>query len=480
MRKVWSINKRFTIGFSIILVMFIVTNTFIYSSVDKLDNAISTIVDEDMPVIDITSKVYKDILMFRRYEKDILINTGNPDKQTEYLKKFTDTAKVFEKNLSQMERYIADDPDLGAEVSEDVSTIRKNYETYLAGIIEDSGSIIELWLDVTEGNDLFNRYRPLTYQMMSTIDKIELLTKDMIKGNINEVHRTESITMKVVIITTIVLTLLIVLISQIIIRSITKPLNSIARSMTEASEDIGNASLSLSSAANGVADNASSQAASIEETSASLEELSAMSKQNTDNTTNGSNLMNETYTKVVEVSDVINELTSSMINITKASEDTQNIVKTIDEIAFQTNLLALNAAVEAARAGDAGAGFAVVADEVRNLALRSAEAAKHTAALIEDTVSKVHNGSEQSIRVSEIFNDVSDSSDKVKSLLHEVSSATGEQLLGINQINEAVTDIDRVTQAGAAQAEEMAATSSELDRSASKLNTVVNELVEML
>lgn len=138
-------------------------------------------------------------------------------------------------------------------------------------------------------------------------------------------------------------------------------------------------------------------------------------------------------------------------------EETQKIVKTIDEIAFQTNLLALNAAVEAARAGEAGAGFAVVADEVRNLAMRAADAAKNTADLIEGTVRKIADGAGLVETTNEGFSKVTESSGKVGDLLVEIAAASQEQSQGIEQINNAVTEMDKVAQQNAASSEELSA-----------------------
>jgi methyl-accepting chemotaxis protein len=150
------------------------------------------------------------------------------------------------------------------------------------------------------------------------------------------------------------------------------------------------------------------------------------------------------------------ELTRSMTDIARASEQTQKIVKNIDEVAFQTNLLALNAAVEAARAGEAGAGFAVVADEVRNLALRATDSAKNTANLIQDIVNKVRGGEKLVTVTNDAFGSVIGSSRKVQELMEEIAAASREQSDGINQINSAVADMNQVTQQNAANAEELA------------------------
>jgi methyl-accepting chemotaxis protein len=174
------------------------------------------------------------------------------------------------------------------------------------------------------------------------------------------------------------------------------------------------------------------------------------------------------------------KLTESMAEITKASEETSKIIKTIDEIAFQTNLLALNAAVEAARAGEAGAGFAVVADEVRNLAMRAADAAKNTANLIEGTVKKVKDGSELVSRTNAAFKQVAGSSAKAGDLVAEISAASSEQAQGIGQINTAVTELDKVTQQNAANAEESASAAEEMSAQAETMKGMVDELVAIV
>ena len=169
-----------------------------------------------------------------------------------------------------------------------------------------------------------------------------------------------------------------------------------------------------------------------------------------------------------------------MQEISKASEETSKIIKTIDEIAFQTNLLALNAAVEAARAGEAGAGFAVVADEVRNLAMRAADAAKNTAALIEGTVKKVSDGTALVKTTNDAFKEVAGSTAKVGELVGEIAAASTEQAQGIEQVNIAVTEMDKVTQQNAATAEESASASEELNAQAEEMKSFVADLAAMV
>ena len=179
---------------------------------------------------------------------------------------------------------------------------------------------------------------------------------------------------------------------------------------------------------------------------------------------------------IKSANDLMGQLTLSMEDISKASEETQKIIKTIDGIAFQTNLLALNAAVEAARAGEAGAGFAVVAEEVRNLAIRSADAVKNTAELIEGTVKKVIDGSEIVSTTNEAFDKVAEIAGKVGELVAEISEASDEQSNGIELVNIAVNEMDKVVQQNAANAEESASASEELNAQAEQLKDYVGEL----
>ena len=266
----------------------------------------------------------------------------------------------------------------------------------------------------------------------------------------------------------------------VIIRGITRPLNRVIEALTGGADQVASASAQVSAASQSLAEGASEQASSLEETSSSLEEMASMTKQNADHASEANNLMKEAKQVVGKANDSMNELTTAMEEISNASKETSKIIKTIDEIAFQTNLLSLNAAVEAARAGEAGAGFAVVADEVRNLALRSAEAARNTADLIEGTMKKVKDGSELVARTNEAFSQVATSASKVGELVAEIAAASQEQAQGIEQINKAVAEMDKVTQQNAANAEESASASEEMNVQAEQMKGITNELVALV
>jgi methyl-accepting chemotaxis protein len=204
-----------------------------------------------------------------------------------------------------------------------------------------------------------------------------------------------------------------------------------------------------------LSDSASEEAAAIEETSASLDEIASMTRRNASNTQAANQLMITARDAINKANESMAGLTQSMKDITKASEQTQKIVKSIDEIAFQTNLLALNASVEAARAGEAGAGFAVVADEVRNLAMRATESARGSSNMIGDIVNKVKNGEILVGITSTAFSQVTTSSNKVVELMSEIAAASQEQSQGVDQVNRAIAEMNITTQQTAGNAENL-------------------------
>ncbi len=217
-----------------------------------------------------------------------------------------------------------------------------------------------------------------------------------------------------------------------------------------------------------------SQASSLEETAASMEQLTGTVKQNSENAIQANQLVSSAAEVAVQGGQVVEQVVDTMASIKDSSRKIADIIGVIDGIAFQTNILALNAAVEAARAGEQGRGFAVVATEVRNLAQRSAGAAKEIKSLIEDSVGKVEVGGKLVDEAGVAMNEIVSSVKRVTELMSEIAAASLEQSDGIEQVNQAVGQMDEITQQNAALVEQAAAASESMESQAAKLARLVD------
>ena len=229
----------------------------------------------------------------------------------------------------------------------------------------------------------------------------------------------------------------------------------------------------IASASQSMAQGASEQASSLQQISASIEQMAGQIQQSAENARQANTLAEESKKAADRGQQEMAQMSKAVNEIKQSSAEISKIIKVIDEIAFQTNLLALNAAVEAARAVEAGKGFAVVAEEVRNLAQRSAEAAKNTSAMIEESVKRSENGVQIATRVGQVLEEITGSANKVNTLLAEIASAASEQATGITQVNQGVSQLDQVTQQNAGNSEEMASSAEELSSQVAALNELV-------
>ncbi|MDO8285376.1 MAG: methyl-accepting chemotaxis protein [Rhodoferax sp.] len=237
---------------------------------------------------------------------------------------------------------------------------------------------------------------------------------------------------------------------------------SVVSTVRTGSEGVAGASAEIAQGNNDLSMRTEQQASALEETAASMEELSSTVKQNADSANQANQLAQNASTVAIQGGNVVGQVVETMKGINESSRKISDIISVIDGIAFQTNILALNAAVEAARAGEQGRGFAVVASEVRSLAGRSAEAAKEIKTLINASVERVEQGTVLVDKAGVTMTEVVTSIRRVTDIMGEISAASNEQAMGVQQVGEAVMQMDQVTQQNAALVEEMAAAASSL------------------
>jgi methyl-accepting chemotaxis protein/methyl-accepting chemotaxis protein-1 (serine sensor receptor) len=268
-------------------------------------------------------------------------------------------------------------------------------------------------------------------------------------------------------------------VALVAVRSVMAAIRSLrhqSHELREGTEHVVAAASQVATSAQGLSQQSTHQAASLEETSASMEQMASMTRKNAENAVNAAELATQVAQQVQDSNTALEEMVASMTAIQESSNKVAKIIKAIDEIAFQTNILALNAAVEAARAGEAGMGFAVVAGEVRSLAQRSAQAAKDTAILLEESIARSQEGTGRVEQVAHSITSITDNVQRVKGMVEEVRQASGQQAQGIDQVTQALAQMESVTQTTAATAEESAAASEELNAQAETSMAVVRRL----
>jgi methyl-accepting chemotaxis protein len=258
------------------------------------------------------------------------------------------------------------------------------------------------------------------------------------------------------------------------VNSAAETLDQSLQQVAVGADQIASAAGQIGTGAQSLAQGTSEQASSLEEVSSSLQEMNAMTRQNAANAKEARGIAEATKTSAENGVNSMGRLSAAMDLIKKSSDDTAKIIKTIDEIAFQTNLLALNAAVEAARAGEAGKGFAVVAEEVRNLAMRSAEAAKNTADMIEGSVKNAENGVTINQEVMKNLEEINGHAKRVSEVMAEIAAASDQQSQGVGQVNTAMEQMNQLTQQNAANSEESASASEELSAQAQEMKSMVS------
>ncbi|MCL5808802.1 MAG: methyl-accepting chemotaxis protein [Deltaproteobacteria bacterium] len=467
------VGPRLVLGFSIMIIFMGIIGFSGYRSVESINNAVDDIFEIRLPSLDYLLQTDRDLQQLLVAERSMIFASVDSDE----FKTFT---KEYEENLKQSDERWAKFKALPAtpeqqKIIPEYDKAREQWKAFSRKVV--AGREADTREGRAEALDLTLGLARLNFEKMR--EHINTLTE--INQNLAEKARKEAIstyrkTLFVLLSISGAGLFFGILLMWGISRGVTKPLRTVIEGLIKASNQVSSAAAQVSSSSQSLAEGTAEQASSLEETSSSLEEMSSMTKQNADHANQAKAMMTDASQIVEKVNRHMTDMAGAVGEITRSSEETGKIIKTIDEIAFQTNLLALNAAVEAARAGEAGAGFAVVADEVRNLAMRASDAAKNTSNLIENTIKAVRKGNELTNATQEAFKENATISKRIAQLVDEIATASEEQANGINQVNTAVTEMDKVTQSTAASAEESAAASEELNAQAEQMKVYVGDL----
>jgi len=399
------------------------------------------------------------LLMHQNY----LTSKDNP----ETAKKFVTYKAAMLENLKKLESYNI------------ISDAKHNVENILK-ILDEYASKMDLLLaERLKSEALFHNF----LQSQAVLDEVnEIYYADSQTSGENAKYVSNSLHgLILILLAGIVLTIVLgIVLCVAITRSIVRPITAAINGLSDSSSHVTLAAGEISDTSQLMADGANEQASSLEEISSSLNEITTMTKQTADNAKNADVLVKDSVEKAKASQDAMERLQNAVAEIRHSSDETAKILKDIDAIAFQTNLLALNASVEAARAGEYGKGFAVVAEEVRNLAKRSADSAKKTAQLIQSSQASSLRGVSLTQETAQAIGKITDVSNEIAIIVNEITTAAQEQARGVAQVNNAIGNMDNITQTNASGAQELATNSQELNSQSLTMNGLMGELVGVI
>ncbi len=475
----WTIGRRITTGFIIVLLITAALGGFALLKMFGLKQNIFDLGENTVPSLELVANIKAEV-QNRMIAIQQLNDNITPERRADLTKRLNDAAEKSVSYLKKYEALLSDAKD-------------RELWTQETKLNDELTPIIAKTLDLIAKN---NSATPQTQAaatavledcLIKELDPAYLATINAVQADLDynvQLGGTAASTGKnsaasavlfISIAIGIAIAVTLVIIWQVT-TTVNKALGEITANLDRGALQTAAAARQVSMASNQLSSGASEQASSVEETSTSLEEMSSMIRSTADNAQKAKALATEARADAQNGTNTMDEMMAAMTAIDTSSAEVAKIVKNIDEIAFQTNILALNAAVEAARAGEAGAGFAVVADEVRSLAQRSAAAAKETAEKIEAAIANSRSGSQCSVRVGESLKQIAEKVAATDALVADIATAANEQAQGIQQVNTAMGQMDKVTQSNASSAEESASAAEELDAQAETMKDLVAQL----
>jgi methyl-accepting chemotaxis protein len=470
----WTVGKRLLSAFSVTFVLILSLLGLYVQQSRQSNQQLNQVLHTFNKKLAIANSIELATSEMRGAQRGLVLSYEAKDVASapQYIQLYQDSSQKIEEGLAQFEPLIATDAERSAlsNVQENLTTWKPGFQTMVN--LCTSG-------DIEKAYAQRNQNRQISAAMFTAakaiVDEQERSLAAAEADSAVAVSRSLWLT-----ILAIVVSLGLGVLVYFQVGQITASLRQTVLQLDEGASQLAAGANQISAASQTLAAGTSQQATSIGETTAASEQIAAMTRRNAESATEASGLMQDTTTLVGDANRSLGQMQESMQAISQSSTKVGDIIKIIDQIAFQTNILALNAAVEAARAGEAGMGFAVVADEVRNLAHRSAQAAKDTTTLIEESMARSHEGRSKLELVATSIRAITESSIQVKGLVEEVKSGSLEQTKGIQLISTQMSTIEKITQSAAASAEEGAATGEEMQAQANSLHSIVRDLREMV
>lgn len=443
------------------------------ASFATIDRSFVKLTTDAMPGLEAIGQLASTITRLRGNIWELIASTGTAQSRIE--SEINELKRSIDKQMSDYEVTIHLDDDRA-----NFTQLHDTLQRYLDACQNDVFPAARLGHAEEARNGYVASADPVFRRVDSLVTKMVKWNSDYGKVTVTETQATVSSTRVLTYMLVMGSLLLGSVLSFLAVRRLNRQLRLAMSEIVDTADKVASAASQVACSSQALAQGASEQAAAIQETSASAAEINSMAHRNLDSSRCAAELVGQSQAKFAETDHSLEEMVGAMRAIKDSSDRISKIIKAIDEIAFQTNILALNAAVEAARAGDAGLGFAVVADEVRNLAQRSAQAARDTAGLIEESIGRSSDGKIKVDKVALAIGAVTEQSARVRTLVDEVCLGSQEQARGIEQIGKAIAQIGQVTQTTAANAEESAAAAQELRAQSGTLNGVVATLTAMV
>ena len=468
-----TVGRQITLAFGLMLALTAALGVVAVYAIGSLNRSVAGLAEDNLPSVYLAGRLNtgaKAILM----RIHLHMQSNSAEKQAKYEKYLNDRAVAWNEEMAKYEALASQSAD----------------RALTASAREDMQALLAAWQKIRPLSSAFQHQEAFAvYEQEATKpgDRLDETMKKLVALNNKQAEAaSEAATatasrarwrVNLILFSTLLVG---VAMAFFMVRWIKTRLRSAIRDLEEAAGQVSRASSHIATASQDLASGASEQAAALEETSASSEEVNSMARKNAENSRQASNTVRDSAAGVEAAGKALEGMVQAMDQISESSGKVGRIIKVIDEIAFQTNILALNAAVEAARAGEAGLGFAVVADEVRNLAQRSAQAAKDTAALIEESIERSTSGKSSVEVVAAAIRGITAGSGKVRELVEEVGTGSEEQARGIEQIAKVVVQMEQMTQKTAANAEESAAAAQQLSAQTATLQSIVRDLSELI